>query len=40
MNQQLFEEIKDLFYEFGKIEPPNMECISTDNLRNEIKKLL
>lgn len=39
MNQQLFEEIKDLFYEFGKIEPPNMECISTDNLRDEIKKL-
>ena len=39
MEQQLFEEIKDLFYEFGKIEPLNMESISTDNLRDEIKKL-
>lgn len=39
MDQKLFEEIKDLFYEFGKIEPPNMESISVDKLCDEIKKL-
>ena len=36
MDQKLFEEIKDLFYEFGKIEPPNMESISVDKLCDEI----